>query len=376
MVLVRFCLNPVSLDRKGRAISEGQAARLIAPILPHLEAAGVEYSIGAQPINGAVNCYYSHRDYYTKVARETAVFISHGIADKNWRNTTGTFYRANFVSGPSWTRRLLDHQAPAHAIFEVGYPKLDPLFQARSDRPENKRPVVVWAPTHGGGGVKYWDLAPIPENQPDTPNAWRSSWWHRDEVLELLAEFDVIEAPHPRHRADRKATFEEYVGADVVVADGGSTIYEAWALGIPVVFPSWLTMLGNTTVAAIGSMEETIYRNRIGRHALLPEMLAPLVRDAVDVGITVAEHDFIEPILPAAYRGEGGRMHAETLIDLANKEPSPRHNAPVTWARFTFAGKNRKVAIGTKDFASLERSPHWKRVPDDLLIRQRTPRRK
>jgi len=35
-------------------------------------------------------------------------------------------------------------------------------------------------------------------------------------------------------------TMQPLVDADVVIADAGSTIYEAWALGKPVIFPDWL----------------------------------------------------------------------------------------------------------------------------------------
>src|SRR5690606_25390294 len=134
-------------------------------------------------------------------------------------------------------------------------------------RPKDGRIRVVWAPTHGGGGEPLRP-AQAPSDAPTSPC---STWGRRDEVLGALpeSEFDVIEAPHPRHRQDGKSTLAEYVDADVVIADGGSTIYEAWALDLPVVFCDWLTAAGNINrfLRAGGSLEAQIYRERIGRHA-------------------------------------------------------------------------------------------------------------
>lgn len=202
---------------------------------------------------------------------------------------------------------------------------------------------------------------PTPDNKPNNFNAERSSWWHRDEILGLLDDdrLEVIEQPHPRHRPDRQATFDEYMRADVVIGDGGSTVYEAWALNIPVVFPDWLTFFGCTAGNSVGTMEQTIYQNGIGRHAADPGQLLPLVLEAADTGITTPEFDFIEPILPHAFRGHSGRLHTETLIDLANDEPVPRHRADVEFDEFTHAGRHRRVARGTKEHTALSRNARW-----------------
>lgn len=357
MLLIRFCFNPVSLDEHGHAVEGGQAWRLVHPILEHLGDA--EWSIGGVPHERAVNVYYAHRSTFTKVRRETAVFVSHGIADKGWRNTTGPYYRASFVSGPAWTVRLLDYKAQLHTVFEVGYPKLDPLYRARQERirANPARPEVLWAPTHGGGGMNF----AFSPTAPPSSNAKRSSWWQRTDILDLLAtcDVDVVESPHPRHRADRQATFDEYLTCDVVIGDGGSSIYEAWALGIPVVFLDWITREGNTQDVSRGTMEHTIYADQIGRHAQNPAQLAGLLHEAATCGMTPAEADFIEPVLPAAYRGIGGRMHAETLLDLAAGVPAPRHQARVDFVTYTFAGRDSKVVRGSKSDRRLSRNPNW-----------------
>lgn len=354
-MLIRFCFNEVSVDERGRPVVGGQADRLAAPIIEHLGDA--EWSIGRQPVDGAVNVYFTHRSSFDKVRRETGVFISHGIADKKWRDATSAYYRATFVSGPAWTCRLLDHGAKPHAIFEVGYAKLDPLFTIRESRVANRKPVVVWAPTHGGGGMQNR----FSDTPPNTIYAARSSWWSRDDVMNLLDDprIEVIECPHPRHRRDGRATFEELAVADVVIGDGGSTIYEAWALDIPVVFCDWLTRWGNTNGSSRGSMEEAIYERDIGWHVPDPERLVGTVLAAAEAGITQAEQAFMEPVLPRAYRGVSGRLHAETLLDLANGVHAPRHQPDVVFDTFKMSGRTISVARGTKQHATLSRSTKW-----------------
>src|SRR5690606_8972077 len=105
--------------------------------------------------------------------------------------------------------------------------------------PRDDRIRVLYAPTHGGGGeMSHWD-----DTEPTTRAATRTSWWHKDTILNHLDPdvFDVVACPHPRYRPDHKATLREYIGADAVIADGGSTMWEAMILGIPLVAPSWIT---------------------------------------------------------------------------------------------------------------------------------------
>lgn len=319
MKQIVFAYNPTSW-RDGKPIPGGMADRLIRPILEGLHPTDLRDCTN-QPLPHKVNCYFTFRRTYglsEGPVGETSVFISHGIADKVWRNTRKVIdFDYVFVSGPAWTERLRATRFPPERIREVGYTKLDPIFQGRIPQPERDGRVrVVWAPTHGGGGEGRADIP-----RPTATSA--SSWWHHDEILKLLpdTEFDVVIAPHPRHRPDRRATLEEYVGADVVIADGGSTIYEAWALDLPVVFPSWLTRVGNLRRErpATQTFEGHIYRTNLGHHAMRPRELPALVARAATDGISGREAAFIETIFPAAYRGCSGRLHARALKDIAEE---------------------------------------------------------
>lgn len=313
---LRFCYNPTSW-RDGPIVGD-MADRLIAPVVEHLP--DELFEVADRPTHNRANVYYTHRITYpcAPPAREVSIFVSHGIADKHWRTAERVRYAFDYVcsSGPAWSRRYRDLDAVK--VIECGYAKLDGLYPLcagqQSDRPDRVR--VLWAPTHGGGGEAHRFDA----TSPGTKGSRCSTHWSRDELVALLppSEFELVEAVHPRHRADGRATWDEYRACDVVIADGGSTMYEAWALDLPVVFPDWI--VGEANLKRHGNaatFEHLVYRDRIGRHVDGPAGLAAAVIDAAERGITGPELDFIEPILPRAYRGISGRLHAEAFADIA-----------------------------------------------------------
>jgi hypothetical protein len=319
--VIVFCSNSTGWDEATQAlVPGGQVDAYIRPILEHLDAGS--YVVERQPRPGAVNVYLSTRGRYKftggREIGRAGVQISHGIADKNYRRGAKVMSYTHVTSpGPTHTRRFRTQGVPAHKIVECGYPKLDPIFQGKIPAPERDGRIrVVWAPTHGGGSEEHTN------GNPAAPGALATSWWDRGQVLDLLDDperFDVVEAPHPRHRPDGKATLAEYVRADVVIADGGSTIYEAWALGIPVVFPTWLSgrrHLGANARDGGKTLECRIYADRLGFHADTPDQLPLLVEEASVAGLGDAEQAFIDKVLPPEVRGRGGELHAALFREL------------------------------------------------------------
>lgn len=317
--MIVICSNTTGWNEEaGSLVPGGMVDRIVAPIVRHLEPS--EYVIGRYPQKGAVNVYVSMPTTYGDRFIDGGVLANHGCADKGIRRASrfgkGSRYAYVIVPGPLVAARSLGPGVPPDRIVELGYSKLDPFFlgEVPARRRTDDRIRVVYAPTHGGGGEAHIGDT----RDPRIPAARRTSWWKRDQVLSHLDPdvFDVTLAPHPRHRPDRRATFEEYAGADVVIADGGSTIYEAWALGFPVVFPGWLTRQENVRRNTI---EGYIYRHRIGTHVTAPHRLADAVRRAAADGISQAEHEYSLQMIPASTRGVSGKLHAEFLRSLVDQ---------------------------------------------------------
>ncbi len=235
------------------------------------------------------------------------VFMSHGIGDKNyWIAERIAGYKHALVPGPAWEKRIKDggYEGEIHV---VGYTKLDPLFNGEYTRNKYDKPLVVWAPTHG-----YIHK-----------HKGRSSY---PQCLTLINEIpDCYEkklALHPTSRMSNRGkqdvTMQELLDADVVIADAGSTLYEAWALGKPVIFPDWLCkkdVIDNSKNDP-GNLERRIYEEGIGYHARDMKHLVELIDVALKEGMQQPEIDFMENIFPSELRGRSGEKAAEALIKI------------------------------------------------------------
>lgn len=318
--MIVLCANDTSWDHDADAlIPGGQADRYLRPIFDALPEGRAVISRQPRPGREHVNVYMNHRVIYQRAnykGERSSVMISHGIASKTYRNgVKAKSYRHIVVPGPALWREVVDSGISRKVVHQLGYPKLDPVHngQVASPWPERDGRVrVLWAPTHGGGSERY------PDGNRTKPGSRATTWWHRDDLLGLLdpQRHLVMEAPHPRHHPQKQATLAQYVGADVVLADGGSTMYEAWCCGLPVVFADWLTAERNLGRAGGVTLEARVYGEGIGWHAEKPEEFAPLVDRAAAEGINKTETVFAEEVLPAEYRGIGGKLHAEFLVGL------------------------------------------------------------
>jgi hypothetical protein len=325
--VIVLCANSTSWDAAtDRLIPGGQGDRYLRPILDALPAGSAV--IARQPEPGAVNAYMNHRSRYRSdrwQGEHASVLLSHGIASKTYRDAAACARVTHVVApGPALAAEIHRSGAPRSMIREVGYPKLDPIHQGQITSPwpvRDGRVRVLWAPTHGGGSEVHR------RGNRRAPGAQATTWWARDELLGLLHpdRFLVMEAPHPRHSPGSQATLGQYVGADVVIGDGGSTMYEAWCCGLPVVFADWITAGRNLTRAQGGTLEARVYRQQIGWHATDPDGFAAAVSAAAAAGITEREHQFSLEVLPAEFRGHGGKLHAELLQELADGPPQALH---------------------------------------------------
>lgn len=316
--MIHFCMNSTSWDESAdRMVVGGQLHCYFQPVWDALDDMGVAYTVGRQPARGAINVYPNNRRAYTSGAQRfdrLSVGVSHGIASKQYVSAHYRFFHRVVVPGQAHLDELRRARFPLRKVSVLGYPKLDPLFNGKVDGSgvyaEDGRVRVLYAPTHEGGSER--------DSRPTAPGSRATSWNNRSKVLGLLPpkEFDVVTAPHPRHHPKKKATFEEYVGADVVIADGGSTIYEALVLGLPVVLPSWITRERNETRACGRTLESRVYREGIGYQVDDPKVFADTVRRAAGAGQKPQDVAFAETVVLPEHRGRGGRLWAEFLAGL------------------------------------------------------------
>lgn len=327
-VPIVLCANDTSWDHTtDQLIPGGQGDRYLTPIVEALPPGSVR--ISRQPAPGSVNAYMNHRSIYERGSwhgEHASVLLSHGIADKQYRDAgPARSFTLVAAPGPALAGSIERSGVDPSRIRIVGYPKLDPLHNGQIESPwpeRDGRTRVLWAPTHGGGSERW-----VNGNR-HAPGAAATTWWHRDQLLSLLDpdRFLIMEAPHPRHSPGRQATLPQYVGADVVIADGGSTLYEAWCAsipgvqkGLPVVFADWLTRGRN--IERGETLERHVYQNNIGWHVARPRDFAKVVAEAAAAGITDTEIKFAEQVLPPEVRGRGGQLHAAMLLQLAETEP-------------------------------------------------------
>jgi hypothetical protein len=187
------------------------------------------------------------------------IFFSHGIGDKNyWKGSKIADYKYAFVPGPAWEKRMRNTGYKGE-IFVCGYTKLDPLINIdKNSIKKNSKPKILWAPTHG-----Y-----------HSKNKGRSSYPAFSKYLDQIPnDFEVITSLHPTSKMHNNIkqlpTMEALLEADIIIADAGSTLYEAWILNKPVIFPDWIcskdTMNHFKTDPA--NFEYQIYSKKIGYHA-------------------------------------------------------------------------------------------------------------
>lgn len=259
---------------------------------------------------------------------EAEVLMSHGAADKNyhWRRDPDGQYMNNvrhrtdvLVPGPFLRDRLVTEpllRLDADHVHSVGWPRLDVLLEQQAaadvarprDRPWRRRRLrVLWAPTHDRVRLAN----PI------------SSYPHFEQHLDALRErFDVDVSVHPRNRDDKRPTRGGLVDADVVVADFGTTVYEAWALGKQVIFPSWIIGAGMRH-STPGSSERLLFDEGIGLHPQSVDEMVAMIETRAAPGPVFDAH--MSRYLDPSWHGTSGRRVAEVLLRLdAERHASTR----------------------------------------------------
>jgi len=238
------------------------------------------------------------------------IFISHGIGDKNyWIAEKIKDFKFAFCPGPTWKNRMLNTGYKGE-IFITGYPKLDPIFQNQIKRTKRKKPYIAWLPTHGYS----------------SKNRGRSSYPFFNEYIKKIPTslYEIGNGMHPTTKlhSNRKQlpTMQELADADVVIADAGSTVYEAWSLGIPVIFPDWICKESvlNHFKHDKKNLEYMIYSKQIGYHANDIKQLIDLIEVALNKGMKDEEKEFINGVFPKSLRGNSGKETAKAIKEIGS----------------------------------------------------------
>jgi hypothetical protein len=253
------------------------------------------------------------------IGQPSDALMSHGVADKNyfWRkNDDGPGRRANqlthaFVPGEWLRQRIIKSEAlslGADQVHTVGWPRLDDLLRKQAEhnakpRDPSARPKVLWAPTH--------DFARRGEEM-----VTLSSYPGFSEYVPQLEKYaDVMVSTHPRNRKDKRPTMDPLIEADIVISDFGTMVYEAWALGKPVIFPGWIIRDPILRYMGRGVAERHIFENRIGLHVDSFQELVDAVHGerAPQQDVT----DFLGKYLEPRWQGASARRIADVLRTLA-----------------------------------------------------------
>lgn len=267
-------------------------------------------TIGNKPRDGCLNvCYFKYTEKMNSPESipSPKVLTSHGIADKNYikgiTEIESEEYDYILVSGERLKGELVeDEKCEEGNVYVGGWPKLDYIIEGKYGQyvPRRKNKRVLWAPTHNA--IQQVSTYPAFEHY----------------LQRFPEELEIISSVHPSRKENKKPTMKELVTADVVIADAGSTIYEAWLLGKPVIFPDWLVKDGVMNIFK-GTAEFDIYDQGLGYHARsFDEIVDMIVHETLEV--EEPEQKFIDEIHPPELLGISGKRTAEILEEIHEKE--------------------------------------------------------
>lgn len=248
------------------------------------------------------------------------IHIMFDLADRNHLrqvDAANTPHLKNFkkilVPGRWMRKKLLQDKRlnlNSSSIITVGSPRiayLRNINSARKNHPETiGKPNILFAPLHSS-----WA---------DSNGQSMSSELHMAPFLaELKKHCNLDISTDPRNKPNKKPITEQLVNADVVITDYTSVIYEAWALGKPVIFPRWL--LGNSIYKkAPASAEAFIYETNLGHHANSFEQLLELITSWKTIGLGDGVESFLEEYLGDYKNSDPCVLIANVVENLANHE--------------------------------------------------------
>ena len=268
--------------------------RILLSIARHLP----DFTLQMRPHDGAFNVHLFREivDVTTNTRRQHPdMYISHGWNQKpigNWFDQTNAFSHIG-VPGPMVRDFLLEKGIPESKIHIVGHPGMDTVLNGMVPKEiHTEKPILVVALSLSSYIGQWQDIS---ECFP----------------ADIKRDFMIVNIPHPvlGWRLARDVLQQ----ASVCISDWSGTIFEAWSLGVPVVFPSWMK---TKVITAPGSPIQVIYENQIGYHCQSEEKLEETIRQASAEGITQEENKFLDGYFPPELRGRSGDEAAKQIMTI------------------------------------------------------------
>ncbi len=221
------------------------------------------------------------------------IFMSHGCADKNYMTVDKLKkFKYIFVPGPWLKKKLVHLGISSNIIFCVGWPKIDPLFSIIKKTNPDPYYNILWAPSHSRGIYSY-------SSYPKFMNFYKKLIFNNRLVMKSSL--------HPRNNSKNSITEDQMIECQYIIADYGSTLYEAWALGIPVIFPDWIVKK-HICQYLKGSTEQYIYKKGIGLHATSYQHMVDIIFNKNNLVLDKKVIDFMKSYLPSNFNGKSGQI--------------------------------------------------------------------
>lgn len=288
-----------STSLKGVAFIDGDAKT--SDLLRDQIFSGIKNSLSSEInwINTGRTCEYNNDSVFVSLFPNVPadIHIMFDLADRDHLRQIDTErkpflnnFKKILVPGRWMQRKLLQDKRltlKPSSIIAVGSPRTAYLYKLNATRKPvirtNSKPNVLFAPLHS--------------NWADSNGQAMSSEALMMPFLNKLKEHcNLTVCIDGRNKQNKKPATEELLNADLVITDYTSVIYEAWALGKPVIFPRWL--LGDHIIKkAPKSAEAFIYENNLGHHANNFEHMLQLIDAWTAINLGDGVESFLEDYL-------------------------------------------------------------------------------
>ena len=234
------------------------------------------------------------------------IAINHGFAIKNYlkgiaKDNQHIINKCDkfIIFNNRWKQEFKHIGVNKNKLHICGSGKIDYLFELQKQIPEEEN-TICFAPTHNNGIWKTTSSYP--------------------KMLDYFDnnKYNFIISPHPFNAKNYIPSTESLCRSKVVIADSGSTIYEAMILGKPVIFPDFLVRKGIHNIFR-GSLEDEIYEKQIGYHIINSNNIDNIIEKALNEGVLENQKDFINENYDFSILGKYGEMTVDVIERFLNK---------------------------------------------------------